>query len=156
MMGINNPPGWFSDKVGLGDTTRYKFVEDDHVNVHDNDKYYWKMIDSAQGDSAEDKEAVLNSYYSPLNELDGEELTKRWTILNKTDAAGNHIISDNYYSLSNGSTLNYNKDTMDRILEDIIDSKVPGEKDLIPEAFPDYEDLNALNEVRRLKRSVAN
>ena len=45
---------------------------------------------------------------------------------------------------------------MDRILEDIIDSKVPREKDLIPEAFPDYEDLNALNEVRRPKRSVAN
>ena len=40
---------------------------------------------------------------------------------------------------------------MDRILEDIIDSKVPKEMDLIPEAFPNYEDLNALNEVNVMK-----
>ena len=51
MMGIDNPPGWFSDKIGLDDTTKYKFVDDDHVNVHDTDMYYWKKIDSAQGDS---------------------------------------------------------------------------------------------------------
>ena len=44
---------------------------------------------------------------------------------------------------------------MDKILEDLIDSKVPGEKDLNPEAFPDHEDLNIHNELRRRKRSVA-
>ena len=115
----------------MGDTTKYKFIEDDHVDVHDNDKYYLKTIESEQGNLGKNRKAVLDSYYSPLNELDGKELTKQWTILNKTDAAGNPIISDNYYSLSNGSTLNYNKETIDRIIEDIIDSKVPNEKDLI-------------------------
>ena len=52
--------------------------------------------------------------------------------------------------------MNYNKTTLNKILEDLIDSKVPGEEDLIPEAFPDYEDLNYLKELKRKKRSVVN
>ena len=102
-----------------------------------------------------DDEAVINSYYTPLNELDAEELTNRWMIFNETDAFGNHLISDNYYSLLNGSTLNYDKSTMDRIFADLIDSKVPREEDMVPEAFSDYEDLNICNELRRQKRLVA-
>ena len=46
MMGIDNPPGWFSEMIGLGDTSKYKFFDDDHVNIHDTDMYYLKKIDS--------------------------------------------------------------------------------------------------------------
>ena len=91
----------------------------------------------------------------PLNKFGDEELTKQWTVLNKTDAAGNYLISDNYFSLSNESTLNYNKETLDRVIEDLIDSKIPHESDLIPDQFPDYEDLNSLDEVKRKKRSLS-
>ena len=70
----------------------------------------------------------MNSLYVPLDEFGDEELTKQWTVLNKTDAAGNYLISDNYFSLSNESTLNYNKETLDRVIEDPIDSKIPHER----------------------------
>ena len=53
--------------------------------------------------------------------------------------------------------LNYNKTTLDKILEDIIDSKViPGKEDLIPDPYPDYENLGYQTEVKRKRRSVAN
>ena len=68
---------------------------------------------------------------------------------------GIYLISDNYFSLSNASTLNYNKETLDRVIEDLIDSKIPHERDLIPDQFPDYEDLNSLDEVKRKKRSLS-
>ena len=111
MMGLNNPLGWFSDKVGLGDTSRYKFIEDNHLDAYDSDKYYLRPIEDERGNLGRNREAKLNSLYVPLDEFSDEELTKQWTVLNKTDAAGNYLISDNYFSLSNESTLNYNKET---------------------------------------------
>ena len=91
----------------------------------------------------------------PLDKIGDKELTKQWTVRNKADAAGNQLIKDNYFSLSNASTLNYNKETLDRVIEDLIDSKIPHESNLIPDAFSDYEDLNYLDEVKRKKRSLS-
>ena len=50
--------------------------------------------------------------------------------------------------------LNYDKETIDRIIEDMINSKTPNEMDSIPDAYPDYEDLNSVNELRRKRRSI--
>ena len=59
--------------------------------------------------------------------------------------------------LLNGTMLNYNKTILDKILEDIIDSKViPGKEDLIPDLYPDYENLGHQTEVKRKRRLVRN
>ena len=143
----DEPEAW----AGSIDVSKYKFMEDDHLK-HENDKYYKKMGDSLEEVSDEDDDPF---YYVPVNEMDPQKLTERWKIFNKTDNYGNHLIGDNYYALLNG--LNYNKTTLDKILEDIIDSKVvPGKEDLIPDAFPDYEDLDYQTEVKRKRRSVGN
>ena len=77
MMELNNPPGWFSDKVGLGDTSRYKFIEDNHLNAYDSDKYYFRPIEDEQRNLGKNREAKLNSLYVPLDEFGDEELTKQ-------------------------------------------------------------------------------
>ena len=61
MMGIDNPLDWFSDKTGLGDTFKYKFIDNDHVNIHDSDVYYLKTFESVKDGSDEDEEAVISS-----------------------------------------------------------------------------------------------
>ena len=58
IMGIKNPPGWFSDKVGLGDTTRYKFIEDDHVVTHAEDKFYLRPVESDYGNLVKNRGAT--------------------------------------------------------------------------------------------------
>ena len=77
MMGLNNPPRWFSDKVGLGDTSRYKFIEDDYLNSYDSDKYYLRPIEDEKGNLWRNKEAELNSLYVPLDKIGDKELTKQ-------------------------------------------------------------------------------
>ena len=65
MMEIDNPPGWLSDKVGLGDTTKYKYIEDDHVNAYDSDKCYLRPIEDEQDNLGKKREAKLNIFYVP-------------------------------------------------------------------------------------------
>ena len=69
MMGIKNPPGWFSDKVALGDTTRYKFIEDDHVDTHAEDKYYLRPVESDYGNFGKNRGATNLWQEYKLNDL---------------------------------------------------------------------------------------